>query len=279
MIALRTVEGLSRFLNALWLFTRSDVKNVMFPITAWAYAAISNHHPSRLVGSMLWVWIHLLHFNVANQYHAVDEDRVNKPHRPIPSNKISQEHAAVLRWALWPVCLAISAMYGRSVLFFSLVLLMTTAGYNELELSQHWFFKHTLLVGIYAAFDLAPKIILGLPTSHTSAAVSCLILLTTVQIQDFPDISGDLLSHRRTIPIAFPKTSRLFTAASVIIWSLVVVRLWALGWITSLVSMLLGAVVAWRTGNFTTPESGKRTVVLWNAWLFCSHVLPINSFV
>src|ERR1700734_2784258 len=120
---------LSYHLKTLFLFTKSDIKTTVIPVVG--YICIFLTHPAadgypqsvfaaaaaplasfdRLPHVIFWVWLHLLQFDVSNQYLDPTEDTLNKPFRPIPSGRVTLRQAQILRWALVPICMALSTCY------------------------------------------------------------------------------------------------------------------------------------------------------------------------
>lgn len=101
-----TVDDVSYHAYTLWLFTYNDLKTMVFPSTAFAisnalaayragWAANQTGGPLILLIQLplilSWAWINLLSFAVNNQRHlsALEEDRLNKPWRPV-SRKIDR---------------------------------------------------------------------------------------------------------------------------------------------------------------------------------------------
>lgn len=97
-------------LRTLWLFTRSDLKTIVGPVTCFGLCnaiamdvSLSNSDAAttalsilpRLPATFLWVWTNLLPFSMNNQSQqcSIVEDRINKPWRPIPSGRISMREA------------------------------------------------------------------------------------------------------------------------------------------------------------------------------------------
>ncbi|KIM78588.1 hypothetical protein PILCRDRAFT_11056 [Piloderma croceum F 1598] len=76
---------LSYHLKTLFLFTKSDVKTTVIPVSVFAAAATPLVSFDCLPHVIFWVWLHLLQFDVSNQYLDPTEDALNKPDRPIPS--------------------------------------------------------------------------------------------------------------------------------------------------------------------------------------------------
>ena len=103
--------------------------------------------------TLAWVWLNLLQFCVSNQSlpESVEEDRNNKPWRPIPSRRMSRHTARALRWALLLACLAISSSY--SVKYPGLALSLGIWLNNELGLDCHWITRNICNALGYAAFS------------------------------------------------------------------------------------------------------------------------------
>lgn len=115
-----------RHLYSLWLFTCSDLKTIVGPKTAFgilnslcasAYGLPSKPAAvilSRLPLVFLWTWINLLPFSIDNQRRpkAIEEDRINKPWRPMPSGRVSmaKREFGCLRFTLSPLSLAASGV-------------------------------------------------------------------------------------------------------------------------------------------------------------------------
>ena len=102
--------------------------------------------------SLLWTWLHILQFNVANQSLNPGEDLLNKPWRPIPSGIVSVLNARILRWILLPLCLSLSMPMSPEVLWHSISLAISFIIYNELHLDLHWLMRNACNAWGYAHF-------------------------------------------------------------------------------------------------------------------------------
>ncbi|KAG1871841.1 hypothetical protein DFJ58DRAFT_652344, partial [Suillus subalutaceus] len=80
------------------LFTRSDYKTILLPVTIFTFILSPRRNPLALSCTLCWVWFHLLQANVSNQTYSAHEDVVNKPCRPVPSGRISVRDCHALRW-------------------------------------------------------------------------------------------------------------------------------------------------------------------------------------
>jgi hypothetical protein len=114
---------------SIWLFTYSDIKTIIVPKTIFgALGALSApsfgfrliHIPSplevslRLPLTILWVWINLLPFAIDNQRHlsSIEEDKINKPWRVMPSGRMIPAQAKRLMLCLYPVAALVSWQIG-----------------------------------------------------------------------------------------------------------------------------------------------------------------------
>ena len=163
-------------LYTVFLFTKADIVIALIPVvsaiyhlvfisiltpyeTLFAVAAAPLSSPIRLIDTTLWIWLHLLQFNVANQIKAPEEDKINKPSRPIPAGRITVHDATILRWALVPTCLACSALYSPQVMWISLPVLLFTTWYNEHDGDKESLSKNFLTAVLYGLSELGGTLV------------------------------------------------------------------------------------------------------------------------
>jgi 4-hydroxybenzoate polyprenyltransferase len=111
--------------------------------------------------AVLWTWLHLLHFCVANQSQNPEEDVSNKPWRPIPSGIVSVLNARILRWILFPLCLSVSISMSLEAFGQSTSLAICFIVYNELHLDSHWLLRNACNAWGYASFNTGASAIAG----------------------------------------------------------------------------------------------------------------------
>ena len=114
-------------MHTIWLFTLNDLKLIVCPETAFAiFSALSgdslttNATPGlfdilgRLPSILLWNWANLLLFDVANQRlpQSILEDTVNKPWRPLPSKRLTDDEARHILLVLVPMVFLVSTCLG-----------------------------------------------------------------------------------------------------------------------------------------------------------------------
>ena len=218
--------------------------------TLFAAAAAPSCSLIRLLHAILWLWIHTLQLGLANQTlpRAIAEDRINHPDRPLPAGRITVQQARTLRWMIIPLCLLLSAAYGPRTLLTSLGVALFMLAYNECGGARgHWLVRNGLNAIGYALAEAGATLVtcVSLPlrierdysqgsnlcvsigrneseaggTMWISIAMSAGIIFTTIHVQDYKDIQGDLAAGRITLPIAYPMSSRPVTAFLLITWS------------------------------------------------------------
>ncbi|KAH8111264.1 UbiA prenyltransferase family [Phellopilus nigrolimitatus] len=265
----------------LFLFTKSDIKTILIPITCLAAASAPLASYSRLLPTMFWIWIHLLQLDVSNQTLAPGEDIYNKSYRPLPAKRISLRAALILRWVLPLPCLAWSTSYSKEVLCASFVLCALTYIYDEMGFAAgHWAGKNIMNAMGYACFEIGACLIIGNDIhfldyiSLVSVLCSIDIVATTIQAQDFKDIIGDAAVGRRTLPLIHPSIARPTLVLMLAIWSIGLSKIWGLDKNAAVAFNLLGLAVGVSFAAKNTVEEDQRNYYLYNVWLSLAHLLP-----
>ncbi|KAI9454091.1 UbiA prenyltransferase family [Russula earlei] len=263
--------------KVLYLFTVSDFQTLVLPVTVFAYLSAPNTSADRMLCSVFWTWLHLLQFCISNQSIHPKEDSLNKPWRPIPSGLISVNDTRTLRWVLLPLCLFFSVCLEAH--WPSISLAIVIIAYNELHMSSHWFLRGFCYAWGNASFNAgALQIAAGQPMmiSRTtiSIAINSLIILSTIHTQDFRDQVGDKLVGRQTIPILWPKGSRIWILANLVVWSAGLS--WACGCTpVSVPFCALGVFIGLRIFRARTTDADKRSYRYYNVWLMVAQVIHI----
>ncbi|KAF7331083.1 Digeranylgeranylglyceryl phosphate synthase [Mycena venus] len=186
-------------LHTAFLFTKSDIKTTVIPITFLAAASaplVSLYHLPHVI---FWIWVHVLQFDVSNQILQPAEDALNKKDRPLPSNRISPLQALIFRWLLVPLCGALSACYSVETVYASAALILLTILYNELAAhSGHWVVRNIVNAAGFASFEVGATLVAGSnphfldKIATLSIAISAGIFATTIHAQDFKDEKGEV---------------------------------------------------------------------------------------
>lgn len=116
---------------------------------------------SRVPHVAFWSWLQILCFDIANQALFPDEDRVNKPFRPIPAGRISVENALKLRWFMVILGLVHSACYSIEVFYAAVGNLLVALLYCEGRVdAAHWTIR-SLIGGVGYVPYLAGAILIA----------------------------------------------------------------------------------------------------------------------
>ncbi|KAI0148177.1 UbiA prenyltransferase family-domain-containing protein [Hypoxylon sp. NC0597] len=290
------------YIKTIWLFTYSDMKTIMFPQSIFgvmtAYTACILHQPTADYGiwdwlfvryplTLLWTWSNLLPFDIFNQLseEAIEEDRINKPWRPLPSGMINREQASSLMLKHYIFAVIVSINIGGLRQSISLILLGTW--YNAGGGADRSFVIRNAInaAGILSFASGAMEVALGTPLLMTRPSIQWLgilafVIFSTIQTQDLYDMEGDSYRNQKTMPLVLGDSlTRWLTAVMVAVFSFVCPGYWHLGWHGFVIPLLLGGLIATRTLSYRSPEGDKRTFQIWNAWLVSIYSLPVLRFL
>ncbi|KAF8590044.1 hypothetical protein K439DRAFT_1651394 [Ramaria rubella] len=262
------------FSMTLYLFTKSDFKTILLPVTIFASIMAPIHRFDRLPQIIFWIWLHLLQFCVSNQSINPEEDAINKPWRPIPTGRVTVEQAQNLRWFLIVSCLVLSIY--RGVLPASILICLSTIAYNDLRLHEHIMMRNVCNAVGYASFELGATQLAGdrsISSSSIAALItSSLIVFTTIHAADFRDEKGDRLEGKNTLPISFPEASRIGMLVSLVLWSSALGRLWNVDFILSSILLVMGTIVGLRFMCQRNAAADRKSYLLYNLWLSLAHI-------
>ncbi|TRM65033.1 UbiA prenyltransferase family [Schizophyllum amplum] len=275
------LQRLAHEAKTLYFFTRSDFMSILVPISTFALCTVAYDTPltaSRVLCTVFWIWIHLLQFCVSNQTASPDEDAQNKPWRPLPAHRITIHDARVLRWALLPICALICIAYDlRAIAFwFPVAIIM----HNELKLDSHWATRNVLNALAYCMFDIGATSVARGYHSLASAKASnthiltFLIILSTIQAQDFRDEEGDRTANRRTIPIVFPWSGRITMLLIMAFWSGYIAVRGELPTLLAAAILAGGTFVGGRFYALNDAASDQKSYLYYNIWLAVVRVAP-----
>ena len=281
----------------LWLFTYSDLKTMVIPSTAFAIsnALAASQAPSgprnrsdstalliRLPNTLFWAWINTLAFNINNQRqtNALEEDRLNKPWRPMPSGRLTRARARELALTAYPLAFIASIALGGGT---TQCILLAFFGYlyNDLNGGDNsWPLRNVLNACGFTCFA-SGALEVALQSHIKSEMTPWLsmigaVVYTTVHMQDMYDQPGDSAAGRRTIPLVFGDgLARWSIAIAVATWSWLCPVYWGSAGVGYLAPVALGAVVGLRSLLKRTIEDDKTTFKIYNAWLVSMYLLPL----
>ena len=96
--------------------------------------------------ALLYFFLYQYSFNLSNQIAGIEEDKINKPDRPIPSGLITLQGAK----HRWYVVTALYIVAGMAIgnVWSSLLWLIATSLHNDCGWDKHWFTKNSIIMVI-----------------------------------------------------------------------------------------------------------------------------------
>jgi len=221
-------------------------------------------------------FLYIIVFDLGNQYVGKEEDRINKPHRPLislPNNLISK-NIEIYMLCINLFYLSLSWYLGLFHLNVWWVVLCIL--HNLLQWAQSTLFKNLamglgniiLLAGAYERVGCSDD------SYYSWLAVLSVVIIVYTSIQDYRDIEGDLLVGRETFPILYDQDGsfwRKFYAS--FIWAIL------LNYYYKKNIVLLGLeVVVWLC-SFTMFHMKKynRSYYFYVYWYVVAAIYPLNS--
>jgi 4-hydroxybenzoate polyprenyltransferase len=175
-----------------------------------------------------WLWLIILQFCLQNQCSdgSPEEDAINKPWRPIPSNRISLGGAKILLTAAH-IAAGIASWY-LDVFYPFLAWTALSTLYNDLGGSDCNGYIRNLFCGGFFTCSFGGALAISLGDADISQAamqwtflVCWCVLLTTIQTQEFRDEVGDNARGRKTLVTQLGRVKALWTVyITVTFWSL-----------------------------------------------------------
>ena len=287
-------------LRTIWLTTRNDLKSIVIPETAFGiFSALSgpvltnNTSPdtktilARLPLVILWNWINVLVFDLANQRltSSVIEDSINKPWRPLPSGRMTVTQARRLLLAVLPVAFFLTMYLGG--MEETVAMMALTWMYNDLGGADESYVVRNLInaFGFMCYSSGATIVACGYgqyslnPVAYQWLAMVGGIVFTTLQMQDMADQEGDQARGRGTVPLVLGDWPARWTIAiPVTFWSVACPLFWQLHAYAFMVPIVLGATVSLRLLFLRSVNSDKVTWKVWNIWISGLYLLPLVKY-
>ncbi|KAI0435841.1 UbiA prenyltransferase family [Xylaria telfairii] len=294
--------GLTYHAYCIWLFTFSDLKTIIFPQSLFGLLTALSQTKTTPISTLDiayrvplvfgWVYANLLPFEINNQRQpeAIQEDKLNKPWRTMPSGKWTSNQAFFGMWFFYMSAGLLSWSIG--VLPWSLCLMLLGSWYNNFGGSDVNPVVRNLINALgYTCFGVgALEVALNVPLNINPGeiiepknlrllgwvSIVALIIMTTVQTQDMEDQMGDIQRGRRSLPVEIGDgPARWITAIFMAIWAPVCPVFWQSSWLGYAITMPWALLVAWRTLMFRGVEEDKQTFRLWNIWIMSIYLLPL----
>ncbi len=284
-------------LHTIFLFTSNNIKDIVllgatFGCLQALAAPVLHLGPTqtllslicRLPAMLLWSFTNLLLFNLHNQHHshAIEEDRINKPWRPLPSGRITRQQTRRLILASYPLVFLVSTSVGG--MGPALVECLLCLWYNEWGGAEDPLLKNLLNGAGFVCFLAGPLEV----ATRTSIILQqrgraggwlfllCCAICTTAHTQDFRDREGDRMTGRKTLPLVIgDMPARLVVAFGVFISSMAGSAYWQLGVVGGLLPLSIGLLMIVCLFHDRTVDGDKRTWKIWPIWIASLSLLPL----
>jgi 4-hydroxybenzoate polyprenyltransferase len=179
---------------------------------------------------------------------------------------------------LLPLCLSVSVRL--EAYWQGISLALAFLAHNEFGFHSHLFMRNICNAWGYASFNAGAYAIASGESTITartaiSFAINALIIVSTIHAQDFRDEIGDKRMGRRTIPILWPKGSRIAIFMVLAAWSIGLAWACDLGTFFSVPFCALAMFVGLRFIRKRTAESDQRSYRYYNIWLAAAQVVHI----
>lgn len=201
-------------LRNTWLFVYRDLSASLIPAGLFALSACRYHHAPAdrtlviLGKATIWLFLYIYIFCLSNQITGLEEDRRNKPYRPLVRGSATIR-GTWTRWAAAMLCFSVLGWW-LHVLAFTLLWQLLTVLHNFAGWGA-WGFTKNLVMVLGAISELGTAWSLTGPLNATGWRWITVISITLgalgVHMQDLRDLEGDRSTGRRTLPIIFGETA------------------------------------------------------------------------
>ncbi|WP_280441614.1 UbiA family prenyltransferase [Nocardia brasiliensis] len=283
------VGAVGRELRICWAFSAGDLTATVIPATTFAVAgwmsagAVIWSLPVLLTECLAYFWLYIYTFNLSNQLVGIDEDRLNKPHRPLVTGLVTPNGTRKRLAVTTSVFLVLGAQIG--VLEWAALWVGAWLFHNHLGGARTMWGKNAAMVvgtiaQLAAAWHLATPLT---ATAWTWILSIALPLAVLVSLQDLRDVTGDAAVGRRTAITVFGEYGcrRFFSAAFAIYPPLLYVVLYRDSSTAALTIGTLAATlsytISYRVIRLRTRRADNTTYLLYTYWYCATLVSAIAA--
>jgi 4-hydroxybenzoate polyprenyltransferase len=209
--------AIAREIGLTWGFIRYDFSSTVVPATLGMVAAArfaGGVRPAALLWGVGYFLLYVYAFAVSNQIVGLEEDRFNKPDRPLPAGLVCIRGA----WGRWLVAMVLFPTLGAAlgVARWAFVWQVCFCLYNFGGFARHWATKSLVMgVGLIAQLAAAWAIVGPVPAlAWRWIGGLAVVAFVFCNIQDLRDVAGDRVLRRRTLPLVYGlrRTCHVFAA-------------------------------------------------------------------
>ncbi|SFD79274.1 4-hydroxybenzoate polyprenyltransferase [Chitinophaga sp. CF118] len=291
-----TFRAIIRELRIAWGFINNDIWDTIMPsLLIFITSCIFNGRSWKdlmipILISLTYAVLYIYTFCISNQIDGIEEDRINKPYRPLVTGFVTMKETFTRMYAYNFVYLVYALFLG--LFWYSLAWTIISYYLNLGGWSNHWISKNLvgMTLGTFILFNvqwqiaLQPEQVISYRTQAYFAMMSIWAGFA-LPIQDLRDVAGDLKGGRKTLPIAvgdrkariilsihyFLFLPAIFLCAMLTMVPLKEVISKPLNISIFIIQMIVHWLVAYRLLVYTTPEADHRSYLLY-VLLFCAAI-------
>ncbi|KXK09718.1 MAG: prenyltransferase [candidate division WS6 bacterium OLB21] len=194
-------------LKLFWSFISNDTLATVIPgLTITVSAIIREAIPFEnaliiIVGSFTYFSLYVYTFTLHNQIDSVEEDRINKPYRPLVTLnnlELNINHRILLFSSL-----LLLIGFVLNILHWALLWVLVSLFLRHLG-HKHWLTKNSIgmTLGILSMIGAGYEIVNVMNETVLQWAILVSLIFGNMGvIQDFRDVKGDITQERKTLPI------------------------------------------------------------------------------
>jgi 4-hydroxybenzoate polyprenyltransferase len=223
-----------RSLHTYWVFARPFTlvppMTGIFSGTLLGYGATHAHiNPLHVTLAVLAAGVLNAASNGLNQICDLTNDRINKPHRPLPSGKLTMRQAWVFTVATYALALGMVALVNRETFAIYVIAALATVAYSAppVRLKRRPVGSNLIIALIrgcllkVAGWAAVATVLHSIEPWYIGS-IYLLFLLGATTTKDFADIEGDRAAGCITLPVKYGATwsARAITPSFILPWLL-----------------------------------------------------------
>jgi 4-hydroxybenzoate polyprenyltransferase len=219
-------------LRIYWMFARPftlvpPMTGIFSGVLLGYGATHASIHPVRITLAVLAAGVLNAASNGLNQICDITNDRINKPHRPLPSGELSTRRAWIFTVATYALALAMVAAVNLETFAIYVIAALATVAYSAppIRLKRHPVGSN-LIIALIRGWLLKVAGWAAVATVLTSiepwyiGSIYFVFLLGAATTKDFADIKGDRAAGCITLPVKYGATwsARAITPSFILPW-------------------------------------------------------------
>jgi 4-hydroxybenzoate polyprenyltransferase len=276
---LTLVHEISLYIQILrYDFSATLIPFLLFFLAGWHHAKLAvNDLALPLSTAILYCLLYAITFCLSNQLSGIEEDRINKPDRPLVKGYVSYQGAQI-RWCFSMILYSFVGWW-LGLLWQTLLWQVITCLHNFCGWSRNWLTKNLCnAIGFFLELSTAWQLATPLePTILRWISILSVVMFFVIPLQDLRDMVGDYTIGRKTFPLVFgEKATRIFLlvcflALPLMTHQFLIVPL-RISFTAILCDILLAGIsiaLAIRVVLFREPRADHLTYLMLTYW-FCS---------